>query len=193
MGVELDIINSMLAGVGESSVTSAESLHPSCVAAKAVLHRVDKAIQGRGWFFNTELNQVLHPNSVQEIIVPDGTLSISATEEDIDVVQRGRILYDIKNHTSNFSTSLSVRRVLRVAYDMLPPVAVEYIRAKAVYAFFLEEDGEGTKVQALVADVAEAYMYLKSEHIKWQKTNSLRSPRALRVLFTRSGSRGRRF
>ena len=68
--------------------------------------------------------------------------------------------------------------------------AAEYIRAKAVYEFFLEEDGEGTKTQALAQAVAEAYMYLKSEHIKWQKTNSLRSPRALRVMFTRSASRG---
>ena len=193
MGVELDIINSMLAGVGESSVTSAESLHPSCVAAKAVLRRVDRAIQGRGWYFNTALDQVLQPNSVNEILVPEGTLSLSATDEDTDVVQRGRVLYDIKNHTSEFSSAVSVRRIMRVDFDALPPVAAEYIRAKAVYAFFLEEDGEGTKVQALAADVAEAYMYLKAEHIKWQKTNSLRSPRAMRVMFTRSASRGRRF
>lgn len=193
MGVELDIINSMLAAVRESAVTSAESLHPSCVAAKAVLARVNKAVQGIGWYFNTELAQILQPNSASEIVVPDGTLSIQATEMDIDVVQRGRVLYDIKNRTTEFSDAVSVRRISKVDLDYLPPQAVEYIRAKAVYEFFVEEDGEGTKVQALSRAVIEAYMYLKSEHIKWQKTNSLMSPRALRVMFTRSASRGRRF
>ena len=193
MGVELDIINSVLAGVGESAVTSAESLHPSCVAAKAVLRRVDKAIQGRGWYFNTELAQILQPNAAKEILVPEGTLSIQATDEGVDVVQRGRVLYDIQNKTTEFESAVSVRRIARVQFDYLPPQAAEYIRAKAVYEFFLEEDGEGTKTQALAQAVAEAYMYLKSEHIKWQKTNSLRSPRALRVMFTRSASRGRRF
>lgn len=193
MGVELDIINSMLAGVGESGVTSAESLHPSCVAAKTVLRRVDRAIQGRGWYFNTEIGQVLQPNTVNEILVPEGTLSIRAIDPDIDVVQRGRVLYDIKNHTTQFSSAVSVRRIARLDYDYLPPQAVEYIRTKAVYEFFLDEDGEGTKIQALRLAVTEAYAQLNAEHLRWQKSNSLQSPRALRVMFTRGTSRGRWF
>lgn len=180
---ELEIINSMLAQVGESPVTSAESLHPSVVSAKNVLKNVNTAEQGRGWYFNTERNRVLLPNTTGEVLVPPGTLLIDSEDPDDKLVQRGRVLYDNKNFTTIINRPVKVRRIVRVDYEDLPPTAAEYIRAQAVYKFFVEEDGEGNKYAALLSDVQNAYARLNAEHIRVVGSNALSAPRVREAMY----------
>lgn len=176
---ELEIINSMLAVQGESKVTSAESLHPSVVNARDVLQRVNTAVQSSGWFFNTERNRPLHPDISGKVLVPEGTLKLEASVERGQYIVRGDVLYDIKNFTSIIGKTVLVNRIARIDYSDMPESAAEYIRAYAVYEFFVQEDGEGTKHQALyeARKVARARLY--TEHVQWQRSNQLHSPRSI--------------
>lgn len=184
---ELNIINSMLAVHGESKVTSAESLHPSVVAARDVLDRVNTAVQTSGWFFNTEYDRPLHPDVSGKVLVPEGTLKLEGSVERGQFVQRGSVLYDLKNFTSGIGRVVYVNRVARIAYEELPESAAEFIRASAVYEFFVQEDGEGSKHQALFAarDAARARLY--REHVSWQNSNPLNSPRSIAARLPYSG------
>lgn len=180
---ELDIINSMLAQVGEAPVTSAESLHPSVVSAKNVLKNVNAAEQGKGWYFNTERNRVLLPNTTGEILIPTGTLVLDSEDADDKLIMRGRVLYDNKNFTTIINRPVKVMRIVRVDYEDLPPTAAEYIRAQAAYKFFVEEDGEGNKYAALLNDVQMAYARLNAEHIRIVGSNALVAPRVREALY----------
>lgn len=180
---EVQIINSMLAVVGESPVTSAESQHPSVVSARNVLARVNDAEQSRGWYFNTERDRILLPNSVGEILIPPDTLYIDSEDPNDELVPRGRVLWDNKNFTTIINREVRVRRIARIAYEDLPPVAADYIRICAVYEFFVEEDGEGSKYTALLSSKAAAYEVLRAKHVSHKGKNALRSPQALSVMY----------
>lgn len=180
---EVQIINSMLAAVGESPVTSAESQHPSVVSARNVLARVNDAEQSKGWYFNTERNRTLLPNSVGEILIPPDTLYIDSEDPQDELVSRGRVLWDNKNFTTIINRAVQVRRIARIAYEDLPPVAAEYIRICAVYEFFVEEDGEGSKYTALLTTKQAAYEALRGKHISHKGKNALLGPQALSVMY----------
>ena len=190
---ELEIINSMLAAIGVNKVTSVESLHPSAIAARDVLKRVNKYIQARGWYFNEVRNLTLLPNSANEIIVPTNALSIDSEDIEQKVVPRGRVLYDMQRNTQFFTGPVTVRVVSRLDIEALPEMAAEYIRTSAVYEFFVQQDGEGDKLTVLKNAQTEAYGMLNREDIKWRGVNALQSPRALSVLSPRYNLRYKRY
>lgn len=190
---ELEIINSMLASIGVNRVTSVESLHPSAISARSVLRRVDKYVQAKGWYFNETRNVLLSPTSAGEILIPTGTLSIDSEDPSQKLIPRGRVLYDMQNKTQFFTAPVRVRLVLRIDIESLPELAAECIRTAAVYEFFVEQDGEGDKLNVLNAAKVEARAMLNREEIKWKGVNALESPRALSVLSPRHNLRYRRW
>lgn len=178
---ELSIINSMLHVIGEDSVTSITSLHPSVVLARELLAVENEIIQGRGWFFNKETGVVLSAAADGRVIVPSTALHIKA--ESGNYVQREGVLYDMDNHTDIINGSVTVTLITKLAIEDLPPVAAAYLRACARYVMFENEDGEGQKMRSLTAKRDEAYRALNALDITFKSKQSEASPAVQNVMY----------
>lgn len=184
---ELEILTSMLATLGERGPTAVDSLHPYVVAARDVLTRVNRTEQGYGWYFNTERNRVFQPNGAGEILIPENTLTFVCKTHPGRFVLRDRVLYDMQNFTTLINEAVIADRVALIDYEQLPPMAAEYIRAAAVYDFFVQEDGEGTKHAAILSARDRARSQLYRAHVHWQQSNTGRSNLHQQVMQGTSG------
>ena len=177
---ELTIINSMLAVIGEHPVSSVNSLHPTVVIARQLLSSENEQMQGKGWFFNTEYGVTLKPAADGRVVVPSNTLRIKSPGGQL--AQRGTVLYNMDGHTDIFTEDVQVDITYRVDIEDLPPNAATYLNARACYKMFLNEDGEGRKMQELKEERERAYQMLNTEHIHFLGRNFSTSPASLRVL-----------
>lgn len=177
---ELDIINSMLAVVGEHPVSSLTSLHPTVVVAKELLNTENYAVQSVGWFFNTETDVTLKPAADGRIILPSNTLKVKTAGQ--QYVQRGRVLYNLAEHTDQFTEDVQVSITYKVDVADLPPNAHLYLKAKARVAMFLNDDGEGTKQARLEDERDRAYRALYSEHVWFVNQNLTSSPQVSGIM-----------
>lgn len=181
MTSRLDIINSMLAVNGEAPVSSADSTDPSAIQARNTLARVDKRIQARGWWFNTETALVLQPNAQGEIVLPANTLSVDPLDATSSYVQRGARLYDRQNNTYTIGTSVTCNLVLQLDISELPETAASYIECSAVREHYENDDGDDNKAAKLKAREGEAFAYLRREDIAANDTNINNSPLGIQL------------
>lgn len=178
---ELSIINAMLLVIGEASVTSPNSLHPSVVLAKELLAAENEALQGRGWFFNTEKGVVLSAAADGRVVVPSTALHVKADSG--NYVQRDGVLYDMDNHTDIIGQNVTVTLISKLNIQDLPPVAAEYLRARARFTMFANEDGEGNKMRTLTVERDQAYAALNRLDITFKARQSEQSPAVTNVMY----------
>lgn len=136
---ELDAINEMLTTIGETPVSTVDDNGVVDAAiARQILTSISRTVQSRGWHFNTEIDYMLHPATPsKEIILPLNVLRVDTVKEDhdIDVVQRGKRLYNRRKHTYEFDRSLKTDLVTMLAFDELPEPARFYITLRAARVF----------------------------------------------------------
>lgn len=145
---ELDAVNTMLATIGEAPVSTLDgALHVDAVGARITITRITKQVQSEGWYFNTEHNYQLTPNTDGEINLPDNIISVDIeplSGKNIDVITRGRKLYDLKNHTYTFTETLKATVVLTLPFEELPETAKEYVICRAARKYQTEFVGSDT-------------------------------------------------
>jgi hypothetical protein len=180
MITQLDIINAMLAVNGEAEVTSVASTNPAAIHAKRSLARVDKALQARGWWFNTE-TFTLSPNASGEVVLPSNVLSVDPKSVISPYVQRGTRLYDKVNNTFVIGKTVRSRLILQLDIDELPVTAADYIQAVAVRRYYRDDDGDATKVADLRRDEEVAYAFLQREHLAALDVNIKTSPTGIQM------------
>lgn len=169
----------MLAAVGESPVTSVNNLHPSAVQARTVLQRVNEEVQAHGWYFNKEYSRKLFANASGEVLLPSDALFFNPDTEYL--VPRNGKLYDPVNHTTVLNRDVYGTLITKLTVDSLPPTAQAYVKAVAVYEFFIDEDGEGTKVQQLGARMQKSYENLVTEDLRFRRVSAKTNPIVLQV------------
>jgi len=148
---ELEAVNIMLSTVGEAPVSTLEVSGLTDVAiAKQILTEVSRAVQTKGWHFNTEINYELSPNTDGFITPPLNTLRIDTTPEyrDIDVTHRGTRLYNKVDHTYVFTDPLKLELIVMLAFTDMPEAARYYITIRASRIF---------QKRVLGSDVMEAF------------------------------------
>lgn len=158
---ELAAVNTMLSVIGEAPVNSLEVSGLSDVAiAKTILMESSRAVQEKGWHFNTEDNYELAVDGDGSIALPENILRVDASpEEALDLVQRGNRLYDRENHTFNIGRSVKCTIVIGLPFTDLPAAARYYITIKAARMFqkrilgsdILERFTQEDEVNAMVA------------------------------------------
>lgn len=153
---ELEAVNSMLHAIGEAPVSTLESSDPLPVDADValrILRETNRAVQTRGWHWNTEVDYPLALTVGGDINVPINTLACdtSGQDADVDVVLRGTRLYDREHHTYTFTKSLKVRLVLLLDFEELPEAARAYINMRAARRF-----QQGVLGSAVLAGYTEA-------------------------------------
>lgn len=165
MLTELEIINAMLASTGTAPLTTNDTQHPFYVKANNKLALVNREVQSKGWWFN-RAKRTLNPNLQGEIILPSNTLHADPVDRSDGLVIRGTKLYDMENATAVLNRSVKIVFVELVPLFDLPPAAGEYIKARAVYEFYRDEDGVMPKLGEYKQARDSAWVRIKAEHLR---------------------------
>jgi len=135
---KLEAINVMLTAIGESPVNTITSSTTTDVSiAIQILDNVSREVQSVGWHFNTDTNYLLAKNTSNQIVLPTNCLRVdnSHKDADLDLVERGRKLWDRENHTYTITKDIRVNITWFLEFTELPETARRYITIRAARIF----------------------------------------------------------
>jgi hypothetical protein len=150
---ELDAVNQMLLAIGSGVTTSITgNTNRDVAACRDILRRARVRVCSEGWNFNTEADIAMEPDAESgNIELPSNTLHVDNSSEryqaDLDLVQRGALLYNREGNTYTFSKTIYIDRVFEMEWDDLPEVARHYIAAIATTEAVTFLDGETAGIQ----------------------------------------------
>lgn len=173
---ELEAVNVMLSGIGETPVNSFEEVTADVSVARAVLSEVSKAVQLDGYQWNTEDNYPLVPDAKGRITVHPSIVRVAFREpDDRELTMRGRRVYDRSNHTYAFSahTIIRVTATLLLPFEDLPEAARRYVMIRALRVFQERVVGSDTLSQFQQVDEARARALMLMEERKQDRPNML--------------------
>ena len=173
---ELEAVNVCLANIGESPVSAITgNITVDAALARDLLRQVTREVQTHGFYWNTELGYKLIPNTAKNLALPANVLSVDTTGSDkgTDLVARGRILYDRKNHTYTFTDPVTVDIVVALGFEELPEIARRYIAVRAARIYQERVMGSGSISSFNSADEAMARAALLAENMEIEDNNML--------------------
>lgn len=171
---ELEAVNECLSNIGQAPVsTITGDLSSDTETALNMVRTVNRALQSKGWYWNTEKNFELSPNVDGDILIPSNSLSVDTTGDssDLDLVARGRRLYDRENHTYTFTDPVYVELVIGLTFEELPETARRYISLKSARLFQNRLDGVESGLDT--ADEKDAYADLHADQLRVEDSNIL--------------------
>ncbi len=172
---ELDVINDMLATLGESPLNAIEDDHPMVAAGVRFLKVASWREQAKGWWFNKEV-VTLSPDDDGYILTPADAISVDPLKPENLFVQRGRRLYNTENSSYKFTQEVKCAVTRSIPFEDHPPSAASYIAQCAVMEFQISYDADGQKTRLIERNVREALAALNTEHIRNQQVNLLYRP-----------------
>ena len=132
-----EIVNLMLAAVGESEVSSGEVTTPTMPEVKKavrVLDKVDRAVQLGAWSFTRDIDVELTPVA-GEITLAAGVVAVEAIDRThLLGIVNGK-LYDRLENTFTFGGKVRVNTVTQRTFSYLPMHALNLIMARAIREF----------------------------------------------------------
>ena len=146
---EKEAVNTMLTSIGEQPIQNLNDLAGLSDAsiAKQILDNVSRAIQSRGWIFNTDLDVNMPVDQYGEIKLSPDILRVDTTSRvrsgDSDIVERGRKLYDRQKQTFTFTEKVKVNQIKLLIFEDLPEPARRYISIRASRIFHDRVVGSG--------------------------------------------------
>ena len=179
---ELKIINSLLSTIGVDGLTASDDQHPDFVKARNQVKLTTNSCLKLGFWFNTTY-PVFTPNENGEIMLPNDTLHTDALDTSVHVVKRGRKLYNIAERTFVFDagTAIRVKHIATLALDELPETVLDYIRQKARYEFYVDNDGDEGRARRYEGAANQAWVELYREHLRNLDITALNSPASRRM------------
>lgn len=172
---ELKAINKMLAAISQQPInTLTGNVSSRVIMAKSILEDAVENEQLTGYFFNTEDNYPLYPDSNGEIVIADTFLQIDIDDSD-EFVQHGQKLYNKTQHTYNIGRTLMARVVKRLTFESLPPVAQKYIVMVAANDFVAKVKQSKEMYAYSSQDVEKAKAKLEQAEIETGNFNVLKS------------------
>ena len=175
---ELEAVNYMLLSIGETPVNTLDSdaTEPIAMVAYRTLHQISRQVQATGLYCNSEYKYPLRRDVNGYLHVPLNTLKADATDPTVDVVLRGRKLYNRRTHSYIFDRDLEVDLVLFLSFEELPQVVRDYITVRAVRVFQSKVLGSDTLHSFSLQDEMEARMAMVQEEVDSGDYNILRNP-----------------
>ena len=171
----IDLINEMIVSTGARPLTAEQSRHPLYMKAEQLLSRVQASVQSVGLWFNTECREIT-PQSNGEIIVPLGCIKADPADRHYNLTLRGRRMYDLAKGTFEIGGTVRLRMIFELSLEEMPLAAQEYIRAKAVYEFYLNEDGSDPKLGNYRNERDIGWQVLYREHLRNRQANIFDNP-----------------
>lgn len=173
---ELEAVNVCLANIGESPVSAITgNITVDAALARDLLRQVTREVQTHGFYWNTELNYKLIPNTADNLALPANVLSVDTTGDDKnkDLVARGRILYDRVKHTYTFSEPVYVDIVVALSFEELPEIARRYIAVRAARIYQERVMGNGSISNFNTSDEDMARAALLAENMEIEDNNMM--------------------
>lgn len=167
----IEAVNSLLASIGEAPVSSLSSpIAPDASRALECLKESSRAVQTRGWWFNTEIAYAFEPDAtLRTITLPLGVLSIAfgAQTWATDPIARGQAVYDRLSQSYTFAQGLNAAQVVwELPWEQIPDSAQNYIRIAAVRLFRTRSFVTDIGSPYTPFDEATAYSTLLSDHLR---------------------------
>ena len=132
---ELSAVNSILGAIGQAPITTLNYENPEISFINNILTEVNKDVQNEGWHFNTEYHVKVTPDANKNITLPVKTLRYDFYDEGNnktrDVVVRDGKLYDLVDHTNEFTGDAYLDVVTLYAFSDLPNPFQRYITYRA--------------------------------------------------------------
>lgn len=195
MFTELDVVNEMLSTMGVVPLNALNEDSPDVANCRRILDICNKSIQGEGWWFNKEEVTLIADAASGYIYVPNDAVSIDIVEErgPYQSSIRGRRVYNNKDNTFVYPQNHKVvcRYVRLIPFKDLPVLAQRVVMLSAVIKFQQAYDADNTKTQMYMQEYGQAYINLKSEHIRNQNSSLLWRRSAVNTLNRINGYRNR--
>ena len=175
MFTKLEIINEMLSSTGARPLLAESNRHPLYMKAERKLVRVTQTVLALSLWFNTEV-RVLEPQTTGEIQVPINCIKADATDRSWNITLRGNRIYCLNAASYKLNKPIRLRMAFNLEWEEIPTVAQDYIRARAVYEFYLDEGGADPKLANYRTERNEAWSAMYREHIRSSKFNMFDNP-----------------
>lgn len=176
---DIEAINTMMSCVGDAPInTLSGDLTANVQIAVNLLHDTSRAVQTRGWNFNTEDDYELSIDGNGKVPLPPNTLDIDLTTEngEVDVIQRGDFLYDKKAHSFTFTSNPFCSIIFFLAWEDLNEPARNYIKIKAARVFQDQTIGSIEHHRFSQEDEAAAQDLLAQSDARNETANIFQSP-----------------
>ena len=170
---DLTVVNSLLKVIGESPVNQVLDSHPDVVIALNIWDEYSSEIQSIGWWYNTETWE-LSPDTSGYVVLPPKTISILGSNT--NYIKKGKYLYDLENHTYDFSDAASSDLELTLITEWntedLPPVIFNYILAKCKLSMLVDLAYDANKEKRLEREVDLRYFLVQKNQLRFGKPNA---------------------
>lgn len=171
---ELDAINEMLGMIGEGPVNSLDDSGILEVGiAKRTFNEVNRAVQAKGLWCNSEDNVKLVPDEDGTIPLPINTMSFIPKYLYPRVSLRGNRLYNLETHSYTFDAPVEGRLVLLLPFEELSQATRQYITMRAARLFQKEVLGSDTLDKSSVEEEQKALVAFRAEEARLTKASVL--------------------
>ncbi len=167
--VVLDVINAMLGSIGMTALTSSDTGHPRYIQALAKLTEIHREFQSEGWWFNQQI--VTLTSTASEVAFGSDVLHCDPTDTTKLYVMRELKLYDLTLATFTITEDVECNIIYELPFAELPPLAKIYMKAKARFDFYVDQDGSEPKLTKYEEAAARAWVRFKQEHLKNKDLN----------------------
>lgn len=172
----LDVVNEMLACLGELPVNSLDEGHPLVPTAIRVLAAANTREQSKSWWFNKELVDLV-PDTEGHIYLPNDTLKVDPQSQSLKYVQRGRRLYKPYEPTATnkykFDSDVRVWLVREVPFEDCPVSAQMFVSYSAQLDFMKSYEADPQKFSQVTQLYRDTLITLNSEHTRAHGANLL--------------------
>ena len=155
---ELNAVNSVLAAIGQSPVTTLDFENPETSFVYNLIQECSRDVQDEGWVFNREEFYPLEPNSDNHILIPANVLRMDVSANDVyrftNVIKRDGKLYDKYTHSYEFRSPIYFDITWLFPMTDLPSVFQRYITVMASKRAAVQMIDNPTLAQQLDQQVA---------------------------------------
>jgi len=174
---KLQLVNKCLIAIGETplpdgTVPSEFPLGTDFETASRIVDDTWVEVCNRGWWFNTDYNFPLTPDSTGIIALPASVLRLDGGRYHPFIKKQG-LLYDRRTKSFTFNSTQYVNLIWASNYSELPVAAYEYIGARAARKFYSKIIGAPAEVNFLVQEETDALVNLQRENAQYLDANLL--------------------
>lgn len=172
----LDVVNDMLAGLSELPINDLSDGHPLVPTAIRVLAIANTREQGKSWWFNKELTDLV-PDTAGFIYLPNDTIRVDPLQRNLNYVQRGRRLYKpYEPSNANkyvFDKTTRVWLVRELPFEDCPVSAQMFISYAAQLDFMKSYEADQNKFAQVSQFYKDSLYQLNAEHVRAMDVNML--------------------
>lgn len=173
----LDVVNDMLATLGELPLNTVDEGHPMVPAALRMLATASAREQAKSWWFNRELTDLV-PDTSGYIYLPADVLRVDPQETTLNYVQRGRRLYKPFETSAldkyKFDRKVRCWLIREVPFDELPVPAQMVVSYSAQLDFMKAYEADQNKFNQITMLYRDTMMTLNADHVRNSDVNLLR-------------------